>query len=86
MAEDICKKLREAAEKLKLKVEEVDKLITEALEKGKKKASEIIAYIRAKMVDLSKVKCADILGESVSAISMIKLLKIHSANSVTCEN
>merc|ERR1712179_122078 len=61
LADDVCAKLREAAKKLKLKVEEINKLIEEAVAKGKKKVDEIIDYVHKRMVDLSKIKCAEIL-------------------------
>merc|ERR1712168_343415 len=67
LADDVCAKLREAAKKLKLKVEEINKLIEEAVAKGKKKVDEIIDYVHKRMVDLSKIKCADVLSESVCA-------------------
>merc|ERR1711936_612508 len=67
LADDVCAKLREAAKKLKLKVEEVNKLIEEAVAKGKEKAKEIIDYVHKRMVDLSKLKCTDVLSESVCA-------------------
>merc|ERR1711936_429709 len=65
LADDVCAKLREAAKKLKLKVEEVNKLIEEAVAKGKEKAQEIIDYVHKRMVALSKVKCTDVLSESL---------------------
>merc|ERR1711973_763358 len=65
LADDVCAKLREAAKKLKLKAEEINKLIEEAVAKGKKKAQEIIDYVHKRMVDLSKVKCTDVLSESL---------------------
>merc|ERR1712179_429195 len=61
LADDVCAKLREAAKKLKLKVEEINKLIEEAVAKGKKKVDEIIDYVHKRMVDLSKIKCAEII-------------------------
>merc|ERR1711909_118332 len=67
LADDVCAKLREAAKKLKLKVEEINKLIEEAVAKGKKKVDEIIDYVHKRMVDLSKIKCADVLSESICA-------------------
>ncbi len=66
LSEKICHELREAAKKLKIDVAKVDALIREALEKGKRKASEIIAYIRGKLIDLSKITCADVISQSVS--------------------
>merc|ERR1712179_504205 len=55
LSADVCKKLRDAAKKLKLKVGEINKLIKEAMEKGKEKAKEIIDYVHKRMVDLSNI-------------------------------
>merc|ERR1711881_741796 len=68
LSDKICHDLREAAKKLKIKVEAIDKLVREALEKGYRKASDIIKHIRAKIVDMAKnFKCTDALPESICA-------------------
>merc|ERR1711931_23593 len=67
LSDKICAALRKAAEKLKVGAQIVDKFIREALEKGYRKASDIIKYIRDKMVSMSKIKCTDILSESACA-------------------
>merc|ERR1712141_471981 len=65
LSEKVCKELREIAEKLKLGAKVIDQFIQEALEKGKRKASEIIAYIREKMVAISKITCEDVISKSI---------------------
>merc|ERR1712141_204729 len=59
LSDKVCKELREIAEKLKIGAKIVDQFIREALEKGKRKAKEIIAYIKEKMVAISKITCED---------------------------
>merc|ERR1712121_366222 len=62
----ICTKLREAAKKLKVKVEMIDKIIREAVAKGITKAKEIIKLVRQKIVDLAtNFKCEDALPATV---------------------
>ena len=54
--------MKEAAEKLKVKAEEVDKIVREAVAKGITKASEIAKIVREKLVDLAtNFKCEDAL-------------------------
>merc|ERR1712141_61922 len=65
LSENICKALEEAAKKLKVDIAKINELINEALDKGLRKANEIIKYIRGKLIDLSKVTCADVLSESI---------------------
>merc|ERR1712002_1360701 len=64
---DKCAALREAAKKLKQKIEVIDEEIRAAVGKGIVKAKEIIEHVRQKLIDLAKkaktVKCEDILGE-----------------------
>jgi predicted transcriptional regulator len=67
LAAKVCKSLREAAKKLKIKVEMVDAIIREAIEKGMTKAKDIIKLVREKMVELSKLSCADLLNEHMCA-------------------
>jgi propanediol dehydratase small subunit len=65
LSEKVCEELREIAEKLKLGAAIVDQMIREALEKGMRKASEIIAYIRDKMVAVSKITCEDVISKNI---------------------
>merc|ERR1712121_596052 len=58
----ICTKLREAAKKLKVKVEMIDKIVREAVAKGITKAKEIIKLVRQKIIDMAtNLKCEDVL-------------------------
>merc|ERR1712139_628267 len=65
LSEKVCKALEDAAKKLKVDIAKINELINEALDKGMRKASEIAAYIRGKLIDLSKITCADVLSESI---------------------
>merc|ERR1711962_1495957 len=67
LSDKVCAALRKAAEKLKIGAKIVDDLIRKALEKGYRKASDIIKYIRDKMVSMSKIHCTDILSEKACA-------------------
>merc|ERR1712142_910600 len=67
LSDKVCAALRKAAEKLKIGAKIVDDLIRKALEKGYRKASDIIKYIRDKMVSMAKIKCTDILSEKACA-------------------
>merc|ERR1712141_25079 len=65
LSDKVCKELREIAEKLKIGAKIVDQFIREALEKGKRKAKEIIAYIKEKMVAISKITCEDVISKDI---------------------
>merc|ERR1712243_238879 len=61
---ETCAELRAAAEKLKVKVEEIDAIVRELVKEKITKAKEIIKRVREKIVDLAKnFKCTDILSE-----------------------
>merc|ERR1712243_289774 len=63
---ETCAELRVAAEKLKVKVEEIDAIVRELVKEKITKAKEIIKRVREKIVDLAKnFKCTDILSEKV---------------------
>ena len=83
----MCAALKKAAEKLKVKAAEVDKIVREAVKKGITKAKEIIKIVRAKIVDLAtNFKCEDALAADVCAkirevagelkIKMDKVMKV----------
>merc|ERR1719378_1534522 len=62
LAEPVCAALKEAAAKLKIKIEEVDKIVREAVKKGITKASEIAKLVREKLVEMAtNFKCEDAL-------------------------
>merc|ERR1712226_1008108 len=73
----VCGKLKELAEKIKVKAAEVDKLLREIVAEGVTKAKEIIEKIRQKLfpalddeillefLDMNAVKCEDVLPEKV---------------------
>merc|ERR1712002_1362756 len=67
LPEDKCTALREAAQKLKEKMQVVDAAVREAVAKGIVKAKEISEHVQKKILELAEkaksVKCADILGE-----------------------
>merc|ERR1712121_383741 len=66
LSEQVCAALKKAAEKLKVKAAEVDKIVREAVKKGITKASEIIKIARAKIIELAtNFKCEDALSASV---------------------
>merc|ERR1719431_1262217 len=68
LSEKVCAGLKKAAEKLKVKAAEVDKIVREAVKKGITKASEIIKIVRAKIIELAtNFKCEDALSASVCA-------------------
>merc|ERR1712113_801290 len=65
LSESLCAALKKAAEKLKVKAAEVDKIVREAVKKGITKAKEIIEYIKKHFfpadVELeNKIVCEDI--------------------------
>merc|ERR1712136_232318 len=62
LSEQVCAALKKAAEKLKIKAAEVDKIVREAVEKGITKASEIAKLVREKLVEMAtNFKCEDAL-------------------------
>merc|ERR1711910_39266 len=65
LSESVCAKIKEIAAKFKVDYQKVMKLIKDIIAKGKEKAQEIIDYVHKRMVDLSKVKCTDVLSESL---------------------
>merc|ERR1719209_2385474 len=87
LSANVCAALKKAAEKLKVKAAEVDKIVREAVKKGITKAKEIIKIVRAKIVDLAtNFKCEDALAADVCAkirevagelkIKMDKVMKV----------
>ena len=74
LSEKICATLKEAAKKLKVKVEMVDKIVREAVAKGITKAKEIIKLVRQKIIDMAtNLKCEDVLRADVSLKLMLFL-------------
>merc|ERR1719309_1025370 len=66
LSDKVCAALKAAAKKLKVKVEEVDRIVREAVKKGITKASEIIKVVRAKIIELAKnFKCEDALSADI---------------------
>ena len=64
----MCAALKKAAEKLKVKAAEVDKIVREAVKKGITKAKEIIKIVRAKIIEMAtNFKCEDALAADVCA-------------------
>merc|ERR1712212_1332754 len=84
LSDKVCAALKEAAKKLKVKAEEVDKIVREAVKKGITKASEIIKIVRAKIIELAtNFKCEDALSaeacakiREVAALMKIKMEKV----------
>merc|ERR1719334_728881 len=67
-SEQVCVALKKAAEKLKVKAAEVDKIVREAVKKGITKAKEIIKIVRAKIIEMAtNFKCEDALAADVCA-------------------
>merc|ERR1711962_1622292 len=68
LSESVCAALKKAAEKLKVKAAEVDKIVREAVKKGITKAKEIIKIVRAKIIEMAtNFKCEDALAADVCA-------------------
>merc|ERR1719259_772455 len=68
LSEQVCAALKKAAEKLKVKAAEVDKIVREAVKKGITKAKEIIKIVRAKIIEMAtNFKCEDALAADVCA-------------------
>ena len=64
----MCAALKKAAEKLKVKAAEVDKIVREAVKKGITKAKEIIKIVQAKIIEMAtNFKCEDALSADVCA-------------------
>merc|ERR1719447_272211 len=87
LSDKVCAALKKAAEKLKVKAAEVDRIVREAVKKGITKASEIIKIVRAKIIELAtNFKCEDALSAAVCAkikevaalmkVKMEKVMKI----------
>merc|ERR1719193_1007574 len=84
LSEAVCAALKKAAEKLKVKAAEVDKIVREAVKKGITKASEIAKIVRAKIIELAtNFKCEDALSaeacakiREVAALMKIKMEKV----------
>ena len=69
LSAQVCKSLKEAAKKLKVKVELIDQLVRKYVKQGITKASEIIKKIQAKIIELATdFKCEDALSKQVSPI------------------
>jgi len=65
---ETCAELRAAAEKLKVKVEEIDRMIRALVKEKITKAKEIIKRVREKIIELAKdFKCTDVLSEKACA-------------------
>jgi len=74
---DICAKLKDFAERIKIKAGEVDKVLREIVAKGVTKAKEIIEKIREKlfpamdgvvlleMLEMNGITCEDVLSKKV---------------------
>merc|ERR1712198_45618 len=68
LSEQVCAALKKAAEKLKIKAAEVDKIVREAVKKGITKAKAIAKLVREKLVEMAKnFKCEDALSAEVCA-------------------
>merc|ERR1712180_460340 len=68
LSEQVCAALKKAAEKLKVKAAEVDKIVREAVKKGITKAKEIAKIVRAKIIEMAtNFKCEDALSADVCA-------------------
>merc|ERR1711962_1666247 len=68
LSESVCAALKKAAEKLKVKAAEVDKIVREAVKKGITKAKEIIKIVKAKIIEMAtNFKCEDALSADVCA-------------------
>merc|ERR1719427_2284859 len=84
LSEQVCAALKKAAEKLKIKAAEVDKIVREAVQKGITKATEIAKIVREKLIELAtNFKCEDALSASVcdkirdvAALMKIKMDKV----------
>merc|ERR1719427_474858 len=84
LSEQVCAALKKAAEKLKIKAAEVDKIVREAVQKGITKATEIAKIVREKLIELATdFKCEDALSASVcdkirevAALMKIKMDKV----------
>merc|ERR1712243_306030 len=77
-----CADLRAAAEKLKVKVEEIDAIIRALVKEKITKSKEIIKRVREKIVDLAKnFKCTDILSETACTkiYEIAEKLKVKAA-------
>ena len=67
LSADVCTKLREIAEKLKIKMELVDQIIRQLVKEKITEAKVIIAKVKAKLIEMAKnFKCSDVLNEKVS--------------------
>merc|ERR1711962_44463 len=68
LSEQVCAALKKAAEKLKVKAAEVDKIVSEAVKKGITKAKENGKIVRAKIIEMAtNFKCEDALSADVCA-------------------
>merc|ERR1712121_395840 len=84
LSDKVCAALKAAAKKLKVKVEEVDRIVREAVKKGITKASEIVKIVRAKIIELAtNFKCEDALSadvcakiKEVAALMKVKMEKV----------
>jgi len=84
LSEKVCAALKKAAEKLKVKAAEVDRIVREAVKKGITKATEIAKIVRAKIVELAtNFKCEDALSaeacakiREVAAVVHVKMEKV----------
>merc|ERR550534_2739314 len=84
LSANVCAALKKAAEKLKVKAAEVDRIVREAVKKGITKATEIAKIVRAKIVELAtNFKCEDALSaeacakiREVAAVVHVKFEKV----------
>merc|ERR1712002_827423 len=65
LSKKVCTDLRKVAEKMKVKISEIDAIIRKLVEEKITDAKEIIKKVKEELVKLTKIKCADVLSEKV---------------------
>jgi len=82
LAEKVCGDLRRAAEKLKLKVEEVDVLVREAVKAKITEATAIAEHVRQSIVKMAlNFKCQDVLPARVcdTIVEVAKVIQVKAS-------
>merc|ERR1712168_803723 len=65
LSKKVCTDLRKIAEKMKIKISEIDAIIRKLVEEKITDIKEIIKKVKEKLVELTKIKCTDVLSQTV---------------------
>jgi len=64
LSKEVCTDLRNIAKRMKVKISEIDAIIRKLVEEKITDIKVIIKKVKEKLVELTKIKCSDILSEA----------------------